>query len=335
MCALNTIRPRAEYSCAQKDLYTIIRTGWISYEEQLPAFMAYKTSYTATTGTDQLAALETARLMPDQDSRTDLHKSLRIAMIPKAELCIRMWTDLSSYIRDGFAPEYYDTKRLSAGYAYFNGALGMDWDSVAELMVQGLAFADSNTAALTAGGMPATFITDMQTAKDDFETNYAEFLTTLEDTKRMVDEKIVANNTLFSTMMAMFEDAKKIFRDNAALREQFIYERLLAMINPPGGGGGVPEADTVFFGHVVDIYGNTQVGATVRFISPESSFQTQTDEHGNYRLLTPGLEQPVSGDLTAEAMGMMPSSRPVNIVPGEQQEQNFQLSPMTPPPPAP
>jgi hypothetical protein len=38
---------------------------------------------------------------------------------------------------------------------------------------------------------------------------------------------------------------------------------------------------------------------------------------------------------STEAAGMMPFSRPVTITPGQQQEQNFTLSPMAPPPPMP
>jgi len=90
---------------------------------------------------------------------------------------------------------------------------------------------------------------------------------------------------------------------------------------------------TVFFGRVTDNFGNSVEGATVRLSNADMMMEVQTDINGNYRLPLSGLEQPLSATLTAEAMGMMPSSRPVTIAPGEQQEQNFSLSPMAPPPP--
>ncbi|MCF8258762.1 MAG: carboxypeptidase-like regulatory domain-containing protein [Flavobacteriales bacterium] len=92
---------------------------------------------------------------------------------------------------------------------------------------------------------------------------------------------------------------------------------------------------TAFFGHVVDTNGNTQAGAIVRLSNPDGMLEVQTDSNGNYSLPVPGLAQPESATLTAEATGMMPSSLPVTITPGEQQEQNFTLSPIAPPPPMP
>jgi len=92
---------------------------------------------------------------------------------------------------------------------------------------------------------------------------------------------------------------------------------------------------TVLFGQVVDMNGNRLAGATVRWSNADGMSEVQTDTNGNYRLPLPGLAQPQSGTLTAEAANMMPSSRPVTITPGEQQEQNFTLSPMAPPPPMP
>jgi len=97
----------------------------------------------------------------------------------------------------------------------------------------------------------------------------------------------------------------------------------------------VMKPSTVIFGRVTDNFGNSVQGATVRLSNADMIMEVQTDINGNYRLPLSGLEQPLTATLTAEAMGMMPSSRPVTIAPDEQQEQNFTLSPMAPPPPMP
>lgn len=84
---------------------------------------------------------------------------------------------------------------------------------------------------------------------------------------------------------------------------------------------------TGFFGNVSDNNGIGIPDATLRISTPEGSLETQTDSNGDYNFSLPGLTEPLSATLTAEALGMSPDTRPVTIQPGQQQEQNFQLNP--------
>lgn len=47
-----------------------------------------------------------AKAMPDEGSREDLHKTLRIEMRPLLETCLIMWGDMSSHIREAFGLKY-------------------------------------------------------------------------------------------------------------------------------------------------------------------------------------------------------------------------------------
>lgn len=246
MSELANSRPQPEYPCGQQDLYTIVVTGWVSYAEQLPRFENLSTNYTAATGTDQLAAVEVARAMPDEDSREEVHKTLRIHLKELATKCLIKWSDMGTYIRDGFPEEEYENKRVAAGYNYYAAAEHQDWDAVKGLMQNGLLFLNGNATELsTPGGMPATFIADFDLVKKAFELKHQAFLQAEEEAKVLTDQKILANNELFRAMSKMFEDGKKIFRENAALREQFTFDRVWELVKGTGGGTGTGVPSTV------------------------------------------------------------------------------------------
>lgn len=424
MSTLNNSRPQPAYPGGQQELYTLIETGWGSYMEHLAVFSAYKTIYTAQLATDQLAALAAARVMPDEASREEVHKTLRKKVQELSIACLDRWSLLDGYIMDAFPEVNYEDKRQAAGHGYYRGAQQEDWESVKGLMSSGLTFITNNTAVLTSdGGMTATFASDFSDLKTDFETHHQLFIQAEEQAKALTDAKIEANNALYRTLVKMFKDGQRLFRKQAAIRDQFIVERVMELINGGGGGGGnptpgetmnltgdvmhavtgaplanvevtvmlasghvkvltdaggsyaangltvsaseevqvqfigsgledltesvtlVPGEDqvlnvamvsvTAFVGQVTDTFGNPQGGATVRFGNAAGNVETQTDNNGNYNLRVSGPGGPLNGTLTAEGPGLMPSSRPVMITPGEEQVQNFMLSPMAPPPPPP
>ncbi|MCF8257206.1 MAG: carboxypeptidase-like regulatory domain-containing protein [Flavobacteriales bacterium] len=334
MGTLNDSRPQPAYPGTQQELYTLIETGWGSYVQYLPDFTNKKTIYTQQVADDELTALALARMMPDEASRAEVHKTLRKKVLDLSLDCLEQWSFLDSYIMDAFPEENYEDKREAAGHGYYRGAQREDWDSVKGLMSSGKGFIAGNATVLAAdGGMPGTFAGAFDALKLDFETHHQLFLHAEEEAKRLTDLKVEANNLLFKTMSKMFKDGQRIFRKQAAIREQFIVERVMELIGGSGGTG--PEPKTAFFGQVVDTNGNMLAGAILRLSNADGMLEVQTDSNGKYRLEVPELAQPESGTLSAEANGMMPSSRPVTIAPEEEQEQNFTLSPMGPPPPMP
>lgn len=230
MSSLQSSRVEKLYPCSQQDLYSIVETGWNSYAEYLPEFEALSTNYSAATGTDQLGALRDARMLPDEDSRDEVHKSLRIELAQLASECLIRWSNLSTYIRDGFPAEQYDNKRIAAGLNYYESAANDNWDDVKGLMQNGVLFIANNAAVLTSGGMPLTYQADFEADKDAFELKHQEFIQALEEAKVVRDKKIEANNALQAALANMFEDGKRIFRNNAAVREQFTYDRVWALV---------------------------------------------------------------------------------------------------------
>jgi hypothetical protein len=325
----NAPRPERNFGCSEKDLYTIISMGWASFLAFLPFFTAFKTYYTQTYGNDQLAALAAARLLPDEAARDEVHKSLRNELAAIAVVAINKWSDMGSHIRDAFNPDQYEDKRNAAGHGYFEDALKFDWDAVNRLLDRGLSFLTDNEAALLAAGMPTDFISDYTTAKNAVAAKYLQFGQAEEESKRLTDVKTDVNNDMHKTLTDMFEDGKKIFRNNAAVREQFTFDIILGLIS---GGGTTPSTGMKFYGLVTDASGNPIVGATVSASNSEGSESTTTGAGGLYSLLITGITEPTSATLRAEFLEMGAVSRPVTIVTGVNQEQNFQLFPEPTPP---
>jgi hypothetical protein len=127
MNTMNTDRPQPVYSCSQQDLYTLIETGWRSCAQYLPDFWNYKTFYTQAMIDGELAALATARQMPDEASRDEMHKTLRKKLRVLATQCVAKWSDLDGYIEDGFDEESYADKRTAAGHGYYRAAQHDEW----------------------------------------------------------------------------------------------------------------------------------------------------------------------------------------------------------------
>jgi hypothetical protein len=323
MCALQSGRPQPEYPCGQQDLYTIVETGWQSYAEYLADFMNLSTLYTATTGTDQLSALGAARKMPDEDSRTEVHKTLRIQLSGMAEKCLIMWSDMSTYIRDGFPANEYDSKRIAAGHNYYAGAAHENWDDVKGLMQNGVDFASLNSVALTTGGMPATFVTDLDDAKTQFEAKHQEFLHAEEDSKVLTDQKINANNALYRSLIKMFDDGKRIFRNNAAVREQFTFDSIWELVS---GGGTTPSDEAKLGGTITDsdtLQPLAEVSVTLSSNGESETVLTDTDGKYLFSKLT-------AGDYTilAEKVGYVSAESTLSVSKGETAVLDIQMVPV-------
>jgi hypothetical protein len=239
MSNMNSERPRSEYRSAQGDLYTVVETICGSYDDHSADFIAYSSLYTATTGSDLLTAVASARAMPDEGQRKADHSIKRKELDDQRVVCLTYWQQLTSYIRDGFPANLYDDVEQAAGQGYYEIALNGNWDSVRSLMDSANSFILHMTAELTAGGMPVTFATDVTTASTTFATLHNDFLQSEEASKVGTDAKIMANNLIYREVMRICEDGKRIYRNNAAVREEFTFDRVLDLIRNLQSGHGV------------------------------------------------------------------------------------------------
>lgn len=281
--SLNEERPQSEYNVGEQDLYTGIDMVWTSYAEFLADFQAWKTTYDATVGDDQLAALDVAKAMPDEAQRDELHTTLNKELGPLSDDCLIVWKQLESYIRDGFPELVYQDKLNAAGHTYYLGASQKNWEDVQGLMNDGELFIAANTAELTAGGMPATFAQLFTDTKGAFDAKHSEFLHAEETAKVLRDEKVNANNSLFQEAMKMCEDGKKIFRKEAAKRDQFTWTTVQALIKNTQSThsvkGVVSDADTK------DPIEGAKVSALDKDGNPIEGKEAVTESDGTYKII--------------------------------------------------
>ncbi len=325
---MNLNRPKAEYPCSQKDLYTIVLLGWKSYDDFKADFIAFKTTYNAQLPIDQLAALAAARALPDETTREDIHKSLRLEMLPLGLICLEKWSDMSSYIEDAFAEDQYQSKRMAAGLGYFDAALREDWESMSELMSKGVLFAEAHEAELlTPGGMPATFIQDLKDAAAAFNVKMQLFLNAEVTAKVQTDAKLNANNAVYRRLKKMFRDGKKIFRKQPAIRDQFVFEILLELLGKKPGGA-----------NMLDVSGNVSMmgtglpvkGVLVKAGDGEGALETSTDAAGNFIFKDNDVKVELTVPIMVSFPGLEPQTKMVTVIPGEDLVVNFVMSPMVP-----
>lgn len=278
---MNEEKPQAEYSCSEQDLYTGVETAWKSYQQKVTDFTGWKTTYTPQMAIDQLAALAAAKAMPDEAQRNASHSVLNKELRPLSEDCLIVWKQLESYIRDGFPALIFQDMLNAAGYGFYEAASNEDWESVKGLMNDGKIFIAAKAVELGNGGMPAGFDSDFDDAKQDFEDKYSDFLQEEEHAREQRDAKVTANNQLYRACTAMCQDGQKIFRKNAAVREQFTWSKIQALIK-------ANRAKHAVQGTVSEVDGPVIGGASVQVLDKDGvaieGFETVTADDGTFKI---------------------------------------------------
>jgi hypothetical protein len=85
--------------------------------------------------------------------------------------------------------------------------------------------------------MPNSFITELKGFRDIIEPKVDTFLNTLENSEDGTQEKIIANNAIYERAIDICADGQVVFIDNEAKRHQFVWDRIIDRITPPGAAG--------------------------------------------------------------------------------------------------
>ena len=240
---------KADYPCSQKDLYSVLETAWGNNGVHLARFTAFKALYTLPFKTTALSAIASAKALPDDDARSGASELLHITLVNMGKICLQNFQFLKSYIDTAFTdPAVQKVQYVIAGQNYYRDASRQDWESMVSMNSSAKNYLANaaNVTALTAGNnMPATFVATQKTASDNFDTQYANFKLA-EETSVETANKIKANNLIFQTGMSMLKDAQVIFMNEPDILTKFVFQNLLALINPPVAGikGNVKEAVT-------------------------------------------------------------------------------------------
>ena len=240
---------KADYPCSQKDLYSVLETAWGNNGVHLARFTAFKALYTLPFKTTALSAIASAKALPDDDARSGASELLHITLVNMGKICLQNFQFLKSYIDTAFTdPAVQKVQYVIAGQNYYRDASRQDWESMVSMNTSAKNYLANaaNVTALTAGNnMPAAFVATQKTASDNFDAQYANFKLA-EETSVETANKIKANNLIFQAGMSMLKDAQVIFMNEPDILTKFVFQNLLALINPPVAGikGNIKEAVT-------------------------------------------------------------------------------------------
>jgi hypothetical protein len=182
--------------------------------------------------------------LPDGQATGAVAEILRNHLIEKLDPVLAKWHSLDGYIAKAFKGPDYNAKIEAAGKANYSKAANMNWEYAKQLLVSAKSFLTNNEAALLAdGGMPANFINGFDTVKGDFIQLFDDFKSAEQTSIEQTDAKINANNAIYADGRSMMEDGKRIFRKNAAVRNKFVWERILELLTPNSSTTVVFEGD--------------------------------------------------------------------------------------------
>lgn len=270
---------KPEYPCAQKDLYSIMETGWANYSLKQTNFTAHKAIYVAAYKTSALAAIAAAKALPDDSTRGAAAEILRIALVKMGKICLLNFQTLKSYIETAFTDrDVWNAQFKAAGSDYYREASNQDWESVELLNQSAKNYLLANNALLLGIApnlnMPATFAAAFTTAATNFSNQYLAFKSA-EETSGATAIKIAANNLCYRTLTGMFRDGQVIFANDLETRKLFVFRTIWDLINPPVAG---IKGEVKVTGTNVPI-----VGATISIQEDgEVAIDILTDEEGNY-----------------------------------------------------
>ena len=80
---------KALYACAQKDLYSVCRTGWRNYLNNAAPFAGFKALYIDAIATDALAAVDAAEALPDLAARMENEETLHVQLEKDGKTCCK------------------------------------------------------------------------------------------------------------------------------------------------------------------------------------------------------------------------------------------------------
>ena len=308
----------AKYNCTQLELYSGSRMVIRAAIRNIASFTALKPKYDSAFFTAALAEIAAAEALPDEDYRTSEVQAKRLVCQGRATECLNTWQLLKGYIEDAkdFSGPMEKVALNAAGAGKYAAASGFDWESVTGLMASGLLFITNNTLALTANNnMPATFADSFSTTADDIQLALSEFQDQ-EDLKREdTQKKLKANNDLYDKVIQLCKDGQRIFRNDEALRLQFVWEQVMYTVHGAGIAG--------LHGVVRDSVSNLVLPNALVLVD-ETGDSGLSDTDGIYRIT--GLP---AGSYTVKcsATGYVASTVPFKVSQGTISELNFVLNP--------
>ena len=270
----------SNYNFSMAVLYTVCRLAWQNCLNNVAVFAARKGFYNAAYIALRMGEIDAAEALPDEQARDDAHETLRIQLKIKAATCREYWNFLERYIVSAYVKAERKPKTEAAGKDQYDLGGDSDWDMIALMMSNAYQFILDNSAVLainietgTPDNMPITFPAEFLAVKDDFDAAHLAFLQAEEGAQTGTQTKIDANDLIYEKMRVMMDDGVVYFKNNPAVKKQFVLANLLELVGTPGESG-LLKTGSLNSGVSQNLFKNDE-------LKPDSEFKTDcTDGPG-------------------------------------------------------
>lgn len=230
---------KPNYNCSQDVLYAACELVITSLNEELVSFTALKPKYNAAFVTALRADLLAARNIPALSQRQSEQEIARINLLAKLTLCLDKLNALRLYIRDAYSVvAIREVRMMEAGFGDYEKAADANWEKLEAIMNNAKVFIGLHEAELLASdNMPAGFKADFDTLAATVNPEIVAMQNMRENNKQGTSEKILANNNMYTKVIAVCEDGVYIFRNDTAKASQFVWSSVTDIITPPGAAG--------------------------------------------------------------------------------------------------
>ena len=269
---------KPNYNCSQDVLYAACELVITSLNEELVSFTSLKPKYNAALVTALRAELLAARNIPALSQRQSEQEIARINLLAKLTLCLDKLNALRLYIRDAYTVSAIrEVRMMEAGFGDYEKASEANWEKLEAIMNNAKVFIGFHEAELLASdNMPADFKADFDALAVTVNPEIVAMQNMRENNKQGTSEKILANNNLYTKVMAVCEDGTYIFRNDSAKASQFVWSSVSEIITPPGAAGLRGDVKDELTSEVI-------VGASVNVKRADSPMITVvTDVDGKY-----------------------------------------------------
>ena len=290
---------RPLFNCSQSDFILVVETGLNSFHEYLASFTARSPKYVLAWETTMRTDLAAAEAMPTEEVRDAEMSALGVELSEQGDLCRNFYQRLKGHIAAAFPENLVEIKQQAAGQKLYEKASENNWPSLLTMLSMAARFVAANVATLTANDeMPPAFPAEFDAAIAEFRLR----LSTYQDFKETImverQERVAALNDIHKRLMPMMTTGQDIFKDNEAVRTQFVFNDVLKRITGPGLAG--------LDGKVTDNGTNLPIsGALVKLFlpdNPSTEYLGTSDANGDYFVNCPSGTYSV----TVSAVGYTP-----------------------------
>lgn len=226
------------FPCTQIELYTVCTQAWTYCKNNLALFTAIKPKYTEAYVAERVAEIENISRRPNQRQRLATITLMRLAMKEESDKCLLAWKRLRRHILEAWPEAEAAVYLKTAGEESYREAYNMRWEACLDLIKSADSFIKTHQETLKANNnMAEQFAAEVEALVLSYSKAYRTYLDSLGDAGIETGKKQDACNKLYKDLMAMFEDAKLIFRGDRRALRQFNFTALLSQISGTGMAG--------------------------------------------------------------------------------------------------